>query len=363
MDATTTQAVSGLPRSGEGFRDDLRRPGSRNAEARRLLTAAELAPLTQLSVPRTLVAIGQTFGVIAAAVTLAVLTWPSPWMLLSMFAIATAQQALFVLAHEAAHYRLFAHRGLNDAVGRLFGTMGGLSMCTYRVTHRLHHNNLYSDEDPDTAIHGGYPRGRSYLLKKLGRDLLALNAYKTFAYFFGAPAINDDTQRVIRPLDDTSPALRAAARRDRWWVLAGNVAAPLTALGLGGWQVLLMYVVLWYLSMVTFLQPILRVRAILEHGGVSDLSSPLTAARSNRTRGSALNWLARAILFPHHVNYHLEHHLYPAVPHYHLPALHRLLLAKGALQGAEVRDVADTWQLIFAPRRLRDGPLNRAMLR
>ena len=45
-----------------------------------------------------------------------------------------------------------------------------------------------------------------------------------------------------------------------------------------------------------------------------------------------VNVLGRALLFPHHVNYHLEHHLYPAVPHYHLPALHRMLHEKGALE-------------------------------
>src|SRR5437763_12406945 len=81
------------------------------------------------------------------------------------------------------------------------------------------------------------------------------------------------------------------------------------------------------------------------------MSSPLTAARCNLTCGSPANWLGRALLFPHHVNYHLEHHLYPAVPHYRLPALHRLLEQKGALAGAEVRDVASTLTAIFAPRR------------
>lgn len=43
----------------------------------------------------------------------------------------------------------------------------------------------------------------------------------------------------------------------------------------------------------------------------------------------------------------------PAVPHYHLPQLHRPLVDKGPLQHAEVRDIACTWQLIFAPRRSR----------
>jgi fatty acid desaturase len=240
---------------------------------------------------------------------------------------------------------------VNDGVGRLIGMCSGISMCTYRVTHRLHHNHLYAKEDPDTAIHGGYPRGRAYLWRKLLEDLLGLNAWKTFAYFFGAPAINEATGNQIRPLDDTAPHLRAAARQDRWLVIAFHVLAPLLSLAVGGLQGLAWYAALWVLPLLTVLQPILRLRAICEHGAVTDLSSALTAARSNRTHGNLLNWVGRFFLFPHHVNYHLEHHLCPAVPHYRLPALHRLLQEKGALDGAEVRDLSSTLQLIFAPRR------------
>jgi fatty acid desaturase len=353
-------AMSSPAQPGEEFSDDLRpraaadrAPGGARgaASARRLLTPAELAPLTELSDARSLVAIGITLAVVAGAVAFAVTAWPSPWVALSVLAIGVQQHALFILAHDAAHYRLFRSRGLNDAVGRAIGMAGGISMCTYRVIHRLHHNNLYTEEDPDTAIHGGYPRGVAYLWKKLAQDLAGLNAWKTFAYFFGAPALNRDTQRAARPLDDTSPALRAAARRDRWLVVAFHAAAPLVAWSLGGAVALVQYLVLWVLPMLTVLQPILRLRAIAEHGAVTDLSSPLTAARSNRTTGTWGNRVGRALLFPHHVNYHLEHHLYPAVPHYRLPALHALLQEKGALAGAEVRDVTETMRLVFAPRR------------
>lgn len=345
--------MQAAPARGEEFREDHRGPGARAAQARRLLTAEELAPLTRLSTPRSLLALAQTLGLIALALALGVSTWPGPWLLLCVPAIGVAQHGLFILAHEAAHYRLFGARWANDGIGRLLGMAAGLSMCTYRVVHRLHHNHLYTEDDPDTAIHGGYPRGRAYLWRKLGQDLLGLNAWKTFAYFFGAPAINDDTQRAIRPLDDTSPALRAAARRDRWFVLAWQLGVPVLVLGFAGVQGLLVYAVLWLLPLVTVLQPILRLRAICEHGAVDDLGSPLTAARCNRTWGAPLNRLAGALLFPHHVNFHLEHHLYPAVPHYHLPRLHALLREKGALEGAEVRDIADTWTRIFAARKAR----------
>jgi fatty acid desaturase len=346
---------------GEEFRDDTRAPGSGNVAARRVLTAADLAPLTTLRDGRSMFAVATTLGLIAAAIACGVAVGPSPWLVLPVLVIGVQQHALFILAHEAAHYRLHSNRTVNDALGRFIGMVGGVSMCTYRVTHRLHHNNLYGPEDPDTAIHGGYPRGVAYLWKKLLQDLAGLNAWKTYAYFFGAPALNEATQTAARPLDDTSPALRAAARRDRWGVVALHLALPaVSALAWGG-QGLLIYGLLWLLPWLTVLQPILRLRAVCEHGAVRDLSSPLTAARTTLTRGSRsglvadalLNALGRVLLFPHHVNHHVEHHLYPAVPHYHLPALHALLQARGALNGAEVRDLRDTLGQVFAPRRPR----------
>ena len=360
-----------LSRAGEEFRDDLRplhggaaegasapRAGSGNAAARRVLSADELAPLTKLNNARSALAVLQTAAVIAAAIGFALWAGPSAWVLVSVLVIGVAQHGLFILAHESAHYRLFSHRGVNDVVGRLVGMAGGVSMCTYRVTHRLHHNYLYTAEDPDTAIHGGYPRGVAYLWKKLAEDVAGLNAYKTYAYFFGAPALNVATNRAARPLDDTSPQLRATARADRWFVVGFHVLAPLLCAAAWGWTGLAWYALLWALPLVTVLQPVLRLRAICEHGATTDFSSPLTAARTNRTWGSTANLLGRALLFPHHVNYHLEHHLYPAVPHYHLPRLHRLLLNKGALQGAEVRDFSETLGLIFAPRAARSTQPN-----
>ena len=352
--------MDNVPPRGEEFRDDLRtiaparaaamRPGARNAAARRVLAPAELVALTHLSDGRSLGALALTVAIIALAVAFGLAVWPSPGVALSVLVIGIQQHALFILAHESAHYRLFRSRRLNDLVGRAIGMASGISMCTYRVIHRLHHNNLYTEEDPDTAIHGGYPRGVAYLWKKLAQDLCGMNAWKTFAYFFGAPAIDAATNRAARPLDDTSPELRRAARRDRWAVLAVQLSAPCAAFALGGGSALIAYCVLWVLPLLTVLQPILRLRAIAEHGGVDDFSSPLTAARCNRTRGSLVNVVARALLFPHHVNYHLEHHLYPAVPHYRLPQLHRLLQAKGVLEDAEVRDVAATLRIVFAPR-------------
>ena len=271
------------------------------------------------------------------------MTW-TPWTVVpAVVIIATQQHALFVLAHDAAHYRLFRNRRWNDACGRLIGALAGISMCSYRVIHRLHHNHLYGAEDPDIALHGGYPRGRAYLRRKIRADLSGLSAWKTYRYFFGAPSLNTSTNIAARPLDDTAPSLRKAAFDDRRSVIVVQILLPLVMLAIGGWMALLKYLVLWVLPALSLLQAILRVRAIAEHGAPTDYHSPLTAARTNLGHP-----LTRFVLFPHHVNYHIEHHLYPAVPHYRLPKLHAALREHGLLDGAEVRTFRDAWRRVYA---------------
>ena len=320
--------------SGEEFKDDFRKALPREL----------VLELTRRSPWRATAAVIEDVAVIAAALAVALSYWPNPLViLLCIILIGSRQHALFVIAHDAAHYLLYETRWLNDAVGRACAMVQGLSMCTYRVIHRLHHNNLYGELDPDTALHGGYPRGRSYLIRKLLKDLSGLTAWKTYAYFLGgAPALNTATKVAVRPLDDTSEKLRREARLDRNAVIAFHVMA----LALFAWSgYLVQYLVLWILPLVTVVQAILRLRAIAEHGATTDFSSPLTAARTNVLPGW-LEWL----VFPHRVNYHIEHHLYASVPHYNLPELHREMAARGMLEGAEVVSFRATLRKIFASR-------------
>jgi len=325
--------------SGEEFKDDHRRANGSRALPRELIQS-----LTRRSAWRASIAVVADIAVLALAIAVALAWWPNPLVLVpALIIIGTRQHALFVIAHDAAHYLLYERRWLNDLVGRVCAALQGLSMCTYRVIHRLHHNNLYGPLDPDTALHGGYPRGRMYLVRKLAKDLCGLTAWKTYAYFLGgAPALNTATSVALRPLDDTSTKLRGEARSDRNMVIALHLAA-LVAFAASGY--LLQYLVLWVLPLVTVVQAILRLRAIAEHGATTDFSSPLTAARTNL--GPA--WL-RWIIFPHNVNYHVEHHLYASVPQYNLPRLHAEMASQGILESAEVVPFRATLRKIFAER-------------
>ena len=342
---------------GEEFRVDGR-------NARKLLEPEELRRFTVLDDRKSLLAQFQTFFLLAAFVALGLWAWQmaaardgmlarAGWIALIALCVVVLgilQQALFVLSHEAAHYRLMRSRRWNDLLGRIAATPGGISMCTYRVTHRLHHNHLYGPQDPDMALNAGYPRGKAYLFRKMLTDLSGWTAPKTYAYFFGAPAINSEQGDRINPLNDTSESLRRDARRDRWVVVACHVIVPAVILATWGPGALLKYFALWVLPLLTVLQVILRLRAVAEHGAPAGYESPLHASRTNLAGDGLSGWLLHRAFFPHHVNYHIEHHLYPAIPQYHLKAAHQALLDKGALEGAEVRKLPETLARIFQPR-------------
>jgi fatty acid desaturase len=314
------------PPRGEEFR----------VKAQRGLSPEEVRALSRLEPWRATASLVETFGLAAACIAAAV-RWPHPLVIAAaVVGIAGAQHGLAILAHQSAHYRLFATRWLNDLAGKLCAAPLSVSMLTYRVIHRIHHNHLYEPIDPDLALMAGYPRGRAYLLRKLAKDLFGLTVVKNYLYFVGKPPTGGDAK-----LDDTSNELRRAARRDRRVVVLLQYSLLGVSIVSGVWR---WYLLLWILPEVTVLQVLLRLRAVCEHGAPRSTASPLQAARTTL----ASRWV-KWLVFPHDMHFHIEHHLYPSVPHYRLRECHQRLRASGALDGAEVSpSFGATLRKIFA---------------
>src|SRR5436853_1814838 len=224
---------------GEEFKDDFRRG----------LAPELVRELTRRSAWRATGAVLADIAELVIAIGVAVAYWPNALVIIAaVIIIGSRQHALFVIAHESAHYLLYERRWLNEVVGRGCAMLQGLSMCTYRVIHRLHHNNLYGALDPDTALHGGYPRGRMYLVRKLLKDLAGFTAWKTYAYFLGgAPSLNTSTNVALRPLDDTSSKLKSDAIQDRNTVVAVHIVFLVFFAATG---YIVEYLVLWILPLV-----------------------------------------------------------------------------------------------------------------
>jgi fatty acid desaturase len=269
-----------------------------------LLTLEELGDFRRASTLRGAGLVLHAWGTIGAALALYV-CWPSALTLTAaVVVIGTRQLGLVVLMHETAHWLLFPSARLNTWVGTwLCAAPVAVDLREYRRSHHQHHRHTRQPEDPDLPLSTPLPLSRPRLALALLGDLSGWTALT----------------RIVgwRP---RRHGIAPAWRRCRAPLIANAVLfGVLTAIG--GWT---LYSLAWALPWATWYQLVTRVRNIAEHGMLPSVDDPL---RNTRTIRAGL--LARAVVAPYWVNYHLEHHLLVFVPCWKLRRVHALLLGKG----------------------------------
>ena len=241
----------------------------------------------------------------AGAGTVAIHSSALPVWLACYFIIGATLQGFGILMHEAVHGIMFRNRTLNRWIGFLCGLPTFLSVSAYRVGHLPHHRHARGGRDPDELENvTTNPRLLAVVFT------LTLLIGELFGFYRVGPfAVGQAHPRE---------------RRDvlvEYMVIAGVFA---TAFALVPFTVLLH---VWILPAVVATQ-LTNVRTLAEHV-LTDRTNPLTVTRtvvSNRF----------VSFFMCNLNYHIEHHLFPAVPWYHLPQLHRVLGDDLERSGAQV---------------------------
>jgi fatty acid desaturase len=218
--------------------------------------------------------------------------------------VGSRQHALATLMHEGAHYRLFPKKWCNDLFAELFTAWPLLiSVRAYRQHHFAHHRSPNTDADPDWTLRDhkdwAFPKSRAGLAKVFLLDVLGLH-FMDQMQFFGRYAYPRGGKTW---LDYVS------------WAYFATLLACVTYFSL--WPVFLAY---WIVPLLTWLKAVLRMRTIAEHYGL-EYDHPF---RQTRTTYPSL--LERLLIAPKNIGLHLDHHLYPSVPFYNLPQLHRELL-------------------------------------
>ena len=289
-----------------------------------LLSREEIRQLRRASNWRGAWSVTFSWGLIFAAMALVVWLPSVATVLAALVIIGGRQLGLAVLTHETAHYSLFASKPANQIIGRwLCGAPMWVHVDDYRTHHIGHHTRTGTDDDPDLGLIRPFPTSAKSLARKFARDLTGITAAKRV---FGLSLMDSGRMKYTASVDLTWLDRRSLAShavqwiRTAWPVVLTN-AALLGLLTLVGHPLLYL---LWVGAWCTTYSAILRIRSIAEHACTERTDDQL-----RNTRTTHANVLARLLWAPHHVNYHLEHHLLMTVPHYNLAAMHAMLRERG----------------------------------
>ena len=258
--------------------------------------------------------------------------FPSPLtIIIALFILGGKQLACSIIMHDASHYAMFKDKKLNDFVGKWLGSYPVFNdVIKYRPYHFKHHVTTGTKEDPDISLTWGYPTHPVRMARKIFRDLIGATGIKTqfalLAIHFGF--FKYSMSRVLEKEDQSQRSwkklLKLGVKN-----LSGPITCNLILFGVlwmcgAAWLYLL-----WIGALLTTFNFSVRIRSIAEHSVVKNPEDPL-----RNTRTTYANWLERLLFAPHHVNYHLEHHMMMSVPSYNLSKMHELLKKRGFYEKA-----------------------------
>ena len=228
--------------------------------------------------------------------------------LLSVIVIGSRQFALAVLAHDGAHNLLFSNEKINDFVSQWFCAFPLFSdNRPYRPYHLAHHRFTESENDPDLSLSAPFPITKASFRRKVIRDLTGQTGFRRYSIALKSIFSSE--------ADNFAGRIKKISDKIGGFFISNLVIFSLIAI-FSHWSI---YFLLWWIPAFTYYSLIVRIRNIAEHS-VTPGDTNL-----NNTRTTKASLLTRYLLVPHHVNFHLEHHLFTNCPWYNLPKVHEML--------------------------------------
>ena len=294
-----------------------------------LFSRDEIKELTTTSDLHGAWAVGSTWTVIVMTFGTVAYSWEylPTWGKILICALALAilagrQLAMAILMHDASHHSLFKTKWLNTHLTDwLCARPIWNDVSKYRPYHLKHHAKTSQPDDPDLGLVKNFPITQSSLFRKFFRDLNGQSGLKFLAgrVLMDLELLEWSVSNDPKPIphgDRSNLELAKNLLKNSSGMLISN-AAIFSALWASGHPKLYL---LWPLAYITPFPLFIRIRAMAEHAGLETSHSALSNTRTTRA-----GWLARALVAPIHVNYHIEHHLMASVPHQKLAKMHQML--------------------------------------
>jgi fatty acid desaturase len=307
--------AAGSRRLGEA--DPVEHPHDLRAGVPHRLPAAVVRELSKIDPWRVFTAITAEWAVIGVTIAVASLIgWPA--YPLAVVVIGARQAALTVIAHDAVHGRLLASRGWNDAIADAFvGWPTFITLAAFRKHHGEHHQHLGETEDGNRFIWRTHDRDGAlrddWVYPKSVGGLAWVLAKKSA----GPTGLFWMLRGTLAPIVFPGPPGELTARVVYTAAIAGILTVTHT------WTGFLLY---WIVPFCTWHMFAQYVRLVCEHSAVP--RGPSSPPAYGLTRTTLATAWERWLLVPRNIHYHLEHHFYPSVPFYNLPALHAALMAE-----------------------------------
>ncbi|MEO0487023.1 MAG: fatty acid desaturase [Pseudomonadota bacterium] len=247
--------------------------------------------------------LGLMAGFAAAAIALMPSWWALPFWLAYGVLYGSGSDARW---HECGHRTAFKTAWMNEVIYQIASFMLIRNPVIWRASHLRHHT--------DTIIVGRDPEIQAMRPPDLMRLVLNLVGIPDLIHQLSRMAghvagrVHPEEAAFLRD-GEAAQAIRVA----RIWLAIFAVTIA-TAIALGSWVPLLLIggprlYGSWHMVMT----------GTLQHLG---LAENVTDHRLN-TRTVMMNPISRFIYL--NMNYHIEHHIFTAIPYYHLPEAHKLL--------------------------------------
>lgn len=304
-----------MSKIGEGFEHQIAGAPSAEEASIKKLRKNFAVPVKELSEVRTwpsLVALASDWLMIVGAIGVSQI-WPHPLLYFAaVLIVAGRQHALLVLVHEAAHMRLSKNATLNDFLSDTFAAIPTFfDTHMYRLHHSKHHRFLNSDADPDWVRKKGRPQWTFPIQKRF-----VAKTYPKFVVWNGSVEWST-LSLIFSGILPLQTILKGHQRLQfiKRAVFYSLAAALFTATGV--WSQFFMY---WLIPLFFVFPSFQRMRSVAEHFGLK------CEHELNSSRNILAPWYETLFFAPHSVNYHLVHHMFPAVPFYNLKHLNGLLM-------------------------------------
>jgi beta-carotene hydroxylase len=226
----------------------------------------------------------------------------TPWVVPCTLALGSQLHAITILQHDCGHGSAYRQDWANLWMGRVLAWFIFMPFTTFTYLHKRHHAFLgQPGKDPDEWF---YARGARWLFI---REMLFL---PRFVYESLGTRLPERIRLQVR---------RELAFNSLSWLA---VIAACAHLGLVDWLFTALLLPMALLAMV--INPISRG---YEHYPVAEMSAGEDGRLDLRLNTVTVTSPVLGFLWAN-ITYHVEHHTYPTVPFYKLPALHGLMSHK-----------------------------------